>query len=55
MSILANALATTSWVDSVPMIDAMLTAAAPVALLTVPSSDLIEITFRTAPTDQGRS
>ena len=52
---MANALATTSWVESVPMIAAKLTAAAPVALLTVPSSDSIEITLRTAPVDHGMS
>ena len=37
------------------MIEAMLTAAVPVALLTVPSADSIEITFRTAPVDHGMS
>ena len=55
MSIFAKALATTSCVESVVMIDAMLTPAGLSALLSVPSSETISMIRRPASTAQGRS
>ena len=54
-SIFANACETTSCVDSVPITDAMLTAAGSIALLSVPGSDTISTIERSAPIAHGRS
>ena len=54
-SIFENACETTSCVESVPITEAMLTAAGSLALLSVPGSEMISMTFRSAPIAHGRS